>query len=86
MKKGNEMRILVMGLLMMPKLLLKMAAEADAGPGPAHKSLSIIDGLLDRRNDTIQKKIRNSTSGKPKHEGAPKDGKCPDGPGSGEVR
>ena len=78
--------LLVMGLLMMPKLLLKMAAEADEGPGPAHKSLSIIDGLLDRRNDTIQKKIRNSTSGKPKHEGAPKDGKCPDGPGSGEVR
>ena len=78
--------LLILGLLMMPKLLLKMAAEADEGPGPAHKSLSIIDGLLDRRNDTIQKKIRDSTSGKPKHEGAPKDGKCPDGPGSGEVR
>ena len=77
--------LLVMGLLLMPKLLLNAAARADEPP-PAHKSLSIIDGLSDRGNDTILKKIRKSASGKPKHEGTPTDGKCPDGPGSGEVR
>ena len=77
--------LLVMGLLLMPKLLLNAAARADEPP-PAHKSLSIIDGLSDRGNDTILKKIRKSASGKPKHEGTPTDGECPDGPGSGEVR
>ena len=78
--------LLVMGLLLMPKLLLNAASEADADSRTARKSLSIIDGLLDHSNDTILKKIRKTASGKPKHEGAPKDGKCPDGPGSGEVR